>query len=91
MIRQIYSRAQLVELAEDLGVRPDWHEPDEQEVTATTHGVSFDNAGLWGKEYRSSFDGQEFTEQYVILYKNGSPAASVNLATLFAWATGYDK
>lgn len=90
-IPRIRDRAQLVALAEKLGVRPDWHEPDEQEVTATTHGIGFDNAGFWGKEYRSSYDGREFTEQYVILHKEGSPVAAVNLATLFAWATGYDN
>ncbi len=90
-IKQIRDRAQLVALAELLGVRPDWHEPDEQDITATTHGVSFDNAGFWGKEYRSSFDGREFTEQYVILHRDKSPVACVNLATLFAWATGHDN
>lgn len=90
-MKQIRSKAELVKLADELGVRPDWHEPDEQEVTATTHGVSFDNAGFWGQEYRSSFDDREFTEQYVILHKDDSPVAAVNLATLFAWATGYDE
>ena len=92
-MKRINTRAELVELANELGVRPDWHEPDEQEVTATTHatthGVAFDNAGFWGKEHRSSYDGTEYTEQYVVLHKNGKPVAAVNLATLFAWATGF--
>ena len=90
-MKRITRRWELKELANELGVRPNWHEPDEQEVTASTHGVSFDNAGFWGQEYRSSFDGAEYTEQYVILHKDGEPVAAVNLATLFAWATGYDN
>lgn len=60
--RSIHSRAELLDLANRLGVRTDWHEPDEQELTATVHGllfgesqkvtvtahgVSFDNAGFW--------------------------------------------
>lgn len=90
-IRRITSKADLLDVYRELGVRPDWHEPDEQGVTATTHGVSFDNAGFWGKEYRSPFDGREFTEQYVILHKDDAPVACVNLATLFAWATGLER
>lgn len=89
-IRRITTKAQLIELANELGVRPDWHEPDEQEVTATTHGVSFDNAGFWGKTYRSTVDGLNFTEKYVWLHKDGQRVACVNLATLFAWATGLE-
>lgn len=85
-MKRLTERAELVTLAEELGVRPDWHEPDEQDVTATTHGVSFDNAGFWGETYRSSFDGRSRTERYVKLYKGGKPVAAVNLATLFAWA-----
>ena len=73
-----------------LGVRPDWHEPDEQGLTATTHGVSFDNAGFWGQEYRGGMSGTEFTEQYVTLHRDSQPVAHVNLATLFAWATGLE-
>ncbi len=89
MIDKIKCRAQLVELARELGVRPDWHEPDEQQLTATAHGVTFDNAGYWGAEYMG-YGGYDYTEQYVVLHKDGKPVAAVNLATLFAWATGYD-
>lgn len=89
-MKRIMTKAELIELAGQLGVRPNWHEPDEQEVTATTHGRTFDNAGFWGETYRSSLDGVEFTERYVKLYKDGKPVAAVNLATLFAWATGLE-
>lgn len=89
-MKRITTKAELVELARELGVRPDWHEPDEQEVTATTHGRTFDNAGCWGETYRSTFDGYDYTERYIKLYKNGKAVAAVNLATLFAWATGLE-
>lgn len=88
-MKRITTKAELVALADELGVRPDWHEPDEQGVSATTHGVAFDNAGFWGKTYRSG-DGHPFTERYAILWKDGRKIATVNLATLFAWATGLE-
>lgn len=88
-MKRITCRADLVTLAAELGVRHDWHEPDEQEVTATTHGKTFDNAGFWGKTF--AVDGYEFTEQYVTLYKAGVAVAVVNLATLFAWAAGKEN
>lgn len=88
-MKLIRTKAELVALADELGVRPDWHEPDEQNVTATTGGVTFDNAGFWDQDYRS-FDGVSYTERYVTLKKNGRPVARVNLATLFAWATGFE-
>ena len=36
---QIHERQQLVALAKQLKVRPDWHEPDEQEVTVRVKGT----------------------------------------------------
>jgi hypothetical protein len=85
-MQRITTKAQLVALANTLGVRPDWHEPDEQEVTALTHGTSFDNAGFWPADATRSVT----VEQHVILKKDGEPVAAVNLATLFAWATGLE-
>ena len=86
-MKRIRQREQLATLADTLGVRPDWHEPDEQEVTATMYGSHFDNAGFWGDEpWASSNDRGEITEQYVVLRQAGTPVAAVNLATLFAWA-----
>lgn len=83
-MKRIQTKADLTQLAHDLGVRPDWHEPDEQDVTATAHGVNFDNAGFWGTD--STFSGD--SEQYVTLYQKGEAVAEINLATLFAWASG---
>lgn len=85
MIR-ITTRAELRELHAELGLRSDWHEPDERDVTAEVRGVSFDNAGFWPAEDRP-FTAPEIIEQHVVLSRAGEPVAVVNLATLFAWAT----
>lgn len=99
-MRRIQSRTELVALAEELGVNAEWHEPDNQDITARFAGTDgiFDNAGFWaGNTYGS---GRE--EMYVVLHRLldepdehgnrriGEPIAAVNLATLFAWATGLD-
>jgi hypothetical protein len=97
-IKRIITRAELVELARELKMRPDWHEPDEQEVTAKVRGGSFDNAGSWGEGDFLAWTGmygarprlEESLELWVILYQDGQPVAEVNLATLFAWATGFE-
>jgi hypothetical protein len=91
MAKRINSRDQLVRLARELGVRDNWHEPDEQEVTVKVRGDSFDNAGFWGRykgELNTFGDGQQ--EVWVELLKDGEPVAEINLATLFAFATGYE-
>ncbi len=89
MMRRILKREELIELAAELGVRPDWHEPDEQEVYATTQGNNFDNAGFWPAEYKAG----RTVEKHVIIYKAGQVIAAVNLATLLAWASekGYEE
>ena len=89
----ITERADLVDLANQLGVSPDWHEPDERNLTARVEGVSFDNAGTWPAAYVSN---PEALEMHVILSlvddngRNPRDVAAVNLATLFAWATGFE-
>lgn len=82
--RRINSRRELADLAAELGVRPDWHEPDEQDVTARVVGASFDNAG--GRLPR----GDDRGEMHVILSREGREVAAVNLATLLAWAADVD-
>ena len=95
-MRRILTRAELTALARELGTRPDWHEPDEQELTATVDGTVFDNAGFWPHTEHSTHATRH--ELYVTLWRtelvdgDSHPAealACVNLATLFAWATGY--
>jgi hypothetical protein len=72
----ITNRAQLQQLARDLGVRKDWHEPDEQGVDAAVGGEFLDNAGGVADELT------------VVIYKDDKEVATVNLATLLAFATG---
>ena len=52
-IKRIRTRQDLVNLAKQLGVRTDWHEPDEQGLDAVAFGGNFDNAGHWGLEHLS--------------------------------------
>lgn len=102
-IERITERHQLVSLARRLGVGGDWHENDQADVGAEVHGLSFDNAGFWPlNEVRYSDGACELVqagipeptdtpghaEIYVSLTKNHEIVAQVNLATLFAWATG---
>lgn len=83
-LRVIESRADLRFLADDLGVRPDWHEPDEREVNATIIGDHLDNA--MGATVEVTMG-----EYNVLLTKGGHPVAVVNLATLLAMGAGTHK
>lgn len=87
-MKRITERSELIDLANELGVRPDWHEPDEQIVTVETAGVSFDNAGFWPDDASRPYG--SILEHHVTILKDGKPVGVVNLATLFAWATGLD-
>jgi hypothetical protein len=84
MIPRINSQSELAELAVQFGTRPDWHEPDEQGLTAHVFGFSFDNAGSWGQAAQHMTEASR--ELWVRLYKDNVPVADVNLATLFSWA-----
>ena len=86
---RIHRTTDLYRVYLQLGVRPDWHEPDEQDVTAHVGGHCFDNAGFWPESNCSqSLRDAQATEMYVELRKDGLPIAQVNLATLFAIACG---
>lgn len=103
----ITSRAQWMALSKMLGVRPDWHEPDEQYVTARVEGLTFDNAGFWPTAVAPH---PTTVELHVIIstindndhddgcddftacgHQKITDVAAVNLATLCAWAAGYDS
>jgi hypothetical protein len=93
-IKRITTRDELKALAKELGMRPDWHEPDERDVGALVGGSDFDNAGFWGAAEQArwvkstgTLDGVEL---WVTLYQHGTAVAEVNLATLFAFATGFE-
>lgn len=97
-MKRIDNRADFVAFARNMGVRPDWHEPDEQDLTARVEGTpfDFDNAGFWPTDPRD-----HTAELHVIFSErdeslDGSPMtgrdlACVNLATLCAWASGYEE
>jgi hypothetical protein len=92
-IRRISTRDDLVALANELGVRSDWHEPDNQGVTAEVRGASFDNAGFWGIRdeadslARHGHGGAKGVEMYVVIHQEDGLTAEINLATLFSWAS----
>jgi hypothetical protein len=89
-LKVIRDRADLVKLRDMLGVGSQWHEPDQVGVSALTGGKSFDNANascLPAESPELMYTDAE--EMYVIVRQDGYPVACVNLAMLFAWATGY--
>lgn len=86
-LKRIQSRDDLLKLSDELGVRFDWHEPDEVGVTAQVGGKDFDNAGFWHNDEAAR---KGYEELYVRLYRKDDLVAVVNLATLFAFATGYE-
>lgn len=87
-VRIIENRSDLVELRDELGLRCDWHEPDENDITAVVKGTYFDNA--YGSSGLGYHDNPSVPmEKTVYLKKDGKVIAQVNLATLFAFATGY--
>ena len=73
--RHIGSVKDMMWLAAQLGVRRDWHEPDEQDVTAMVEGHLFDNAGC----------GPELN---ILISKENELVARINLASLCAMAAG---
>lgn len=82
--RHISTKEELQQVAAKLEVRSDWHEPDEQGLTAEFHGKSFGNDGIWGHKVAITPDS---LEQYITLHKNNMPVAEVNLADLLSWAS----
>lgn len=63
-----------------------WHEPDQWDLDARVYGMSFDNAGFWGK---AEFAYKIIEEQHVVFMVEDHPVAAVNLADLCDWATSY--
>lgn len=67
----------LAALADELGLRADWHEPDNSEVDAALV------PGVYGFDNACSDD----TEHHIVLLHDGRPIARINVATLLSWAT----
>jgi hypothetical protein len=89
-MRRIDSKTELEELARELGVTSEWHGNDRIGVTAVVRGRVFDNAGFW-PGYGGNPVPLEIAEKHVVIQKHGHDVAAVNLATLFAWATGLEN
>lgn len=79
----VNSPEDLAALAQTLRVRPDWHEPDEQEVDVRIRGNHLDNA--MGSTMRDIGDDNEAGEYNIVITREGRDVAVVNLATLLSW------
>jgi len=84
-IKGIHTPDDLSKLAADLGVRSDWHEPDEQEVDVRIRGNHLDNA--MGSTMRDIGDNNEAGEYNIVITRAGRDVAVVNLATLLSWGS----
>lgn len=85
----IHTPEDMAKLAHDLRVRPDWHEPDEQDVGARIIGTHLDNA--MGSTTRPIGIENEAGEFNVIITRRGEDVAVINLAHLLAWASSIEK
>ena len=93
-MKRINSAKELNELAKELRVRPDWHEPDEQEVNARIIGSHLDNAMGADPDADKKVDDPDgsvrtlhWGEYNVVITKKGKDVAVVNLAELLAWGS----
>jgi len=86
-LRVIQTRAQLTELARELKVGPEWHEPDQVDVDAVTGGRDLDNAFTTPVP---DFEHTDAEPLYVVIRHQKRPVAYVNMAMLLAWATGFE-
>ena len=71
----LLEKSDLKKLTKILGVRPDWHEPDESDITIKFVDGTFDNA------YHND------NECHIIIYKDKVEQARVNMASLLGWAS----
>ncbi len=83
-IKRISTIEELEILTKNLGVSKTWKKADEQNVTAEHSGKTFLNEGIWG--HKTAIEPNSL-EQYITIYKDGSPVAEVNLVSLFSWST----
>lgn len=71
-MKRINSKEKLIELAKALGVRHDWHEPDEQSLTTVElRGNNFDNAGFWPERHTCLDKDKDIVvlEQFIVIRK----------------------
>lgn len=99
-MKRIVDAAELAGVARQLGVRTDWHEPGEQNVSAYAAGTHLDNAmppATWYPRIRPPHDCEPHAELYVMIsqQKDGNyepvAIAAVLVADLLAWACAYGR
>lgn len=83
---QVGSQMQMRQVAKALGVRPDFHEPDERGVSARVIGTHLDNA--MGSSSTNNVNEMNVVLTYVEDDEAPQDVAVVNLATLLAFAAG---
>lgn len=98
-VHHIQDRDDLERFRRTHGIRSDWHEPDEQEITATVIGHSLDTASTHVDDvYDHDESHHSLTvvlhEQVVnedsVVTGPGQPLAYVNLAQLLSWGCNFD-
>lgn len=84
-MQHINTKEEFEEFSQRVGARRDWHEPDEQQITARVSGTHLDNA-MGANPYSNC-------GEMVVIFERIHPEegeqtqfASVNLANLLAWA-----
>lgn len=95
-LNRIHSAKDLEEFRSAQGIRFDWHEPDEQGITAYTLGDHLDNAmGATVEHGHGELQiviAKEVESEEGTSFDNATfrPIAAVNVASLLSWATtGY--
>lgn len=83
--RRIDTAQGLEALRAEYEISPDWHEPDERDISAIVHGRTLDTAGFWPRATEEERRARH-TELYVTLLHEGQPIAYVNIALLLQWA-----
>lgn len=84
-MKHINTKEEFEQFSLDQGVRPDWHEPDEQRLTARVTGTHLDNA-MGADPYRNCGEMVVIFERLYPEPTENTQVASVNLASLLSWA-----
>lgn len=94
-VKPLHTKQDLIAFAKEHGLRPDWHEPDEQGISARLIGSHLDNAmGATMRPLPQDDPTNPHGEFNIVLSKSHTyeqdevpvDIAVVNLADLLAWA-----
>lgn len=84
-MQRINTKEEFEQFSIDQGVRPDWHEPDEQRLTARVTGTHLDNA-MGTDPYSNCGEMVVIFERLYPQRGEETQFACVNLANLLSWA-----